>query len=171
MTTLTSRHTYNRWVALFHSNLRIPKLVLGELGLILGVGLLWISITNGNIPTSLQLISKMLPLGAWGVIFVLYGMFRVCTSLTGRSARVSCWNRYFGPAVGTWLWGCMLIAGIMMIDFNVTTILYIIPMQLEIWIVSQTVFWWTKFDMDVLRAIPGALSPVVDCSCVDDHHH
>lgn len=148
--------------------MRSLKLVLGELGMLLGAGLLWLGATDHALPSSLHLMFKMLPMSVWGVAFVSYGLFRWSGAFSGFPVDTSVYTRYIGPLFGAWLWGCMFLAGVMMVDFNVTTLLYAIPMQLEIWIMIQAALWWTKYDPEELRTVPGALSPAPDYKCNED---
>jgi hypothetical protein len=161
--------TRQRILSLFHSDTRGPKLVLGELGVVLGVGLLWVGITSRTLPTSLYLMFKIMPMPYWGILFISYGIFRLVSAYAEWTIDTARYTRYIGPLFGAWLWGCMLIAGIMMVDFNVTTLLYTIPMQLEIWIILQAVLWWTKYDAEDAQVVSG-FGSASSCSCADDLH-
>jgi hypothetical protein len=146
----------NRLVNLFHSDAHSTKLILGQMAFVLALGFGWNAYSGEPLQSNVHVMGHMLPAWMWAVMWVLYCVLRLQSSVNDGQTQ---FVKYSTTLMGMWLWGCMLFAGLMMEVHDNTVFLYMGPMQIEIWVLLQTVLWWTKYDPEVLKTVPGALTP------------
>lgn len=154
MSIARSRTLVERAAALFHSDMHAAKLLLGEMGLIMAIGLISHDYTNSPVEPNLLLMAKIWPLYGWAMLFGAYALLRIHSAVVEEAYRIV---QYGTALAGIWVWGCMMLAGITQSAHDTTVYLYAIPIQLEVWCMLQYALWWTKYDADILRVIPGVM--------------
>jgi len=117
---------------IFYDNLRPVRFVTIPLFILAAVGLLFREAPRPD-GSDLQFVATLMPDVVWSAMFLVVAASRsVC--LFYRPQKIT---RVITPIVAIWLWSLLLFMGETLPPVSSMSILYLVPMFLEFWILAQ----------------------------------